>query len=274
MTNEELVADIQGGADRFEELFTKNRRLIYKIVVKYRGYEDIDDLMQIAFLGLVEAVKNYDSKAGVLFMSYAPYWIKQAITSHIANNGGGVRLPSYIVDRIRKYKRTVERLEIQGIRYDDNLLCAFMALKPEELEEVKLYALNPVSLDKPVSGYEDDSLTLGDNVSDSKDDIGGVLDSIEREELRRELWGCVDELPADQAEVIHGKYQDGKTFVEMGKKSHSLHDKGLRALRNTKYRKRLLPFMEIYNRGIRGVSVRRFNETWTSATERAALRLI
>ena len=272
MDNETLVAAIQGGADRIGELYTQNMGLIHLIAERYRGYEEIDDLMQVAFLGLVEAVKNYNSEAGALFMSYAPYWIKAAINRHLVNNGKSIRVPSYISDRIRKYKRTVERLEVQGIQYDDGYICSLMCLKPEELEEVKAFCVKPVSLDKPI-GIDDDSLTLGDTVRDSKDDIGGVLDKVEHEELRRELWGCVDGLPAEQAEIIHGKYQSGKTFVEMGEGSQRLHDKGLRELRKAKYRKRLLPFLDIYNRGIRGVSVRRFNETWTSATERAAIRI-
>src|SRR5690554_1151309 len=107
MTNEELVEQIQRGinqSDNIEQLYQQNRGYIFTIAKRYAHVCDTEDLMQEAYFGLYEAVQRYENSAGVLFMSYAAFWIKQAIIGYLENNGLTVRMPSHIYNKVIRYK--------------------------------------------------------------------------------------------------------------------------------------------------------------------------
>ncbi|MBS4932989.1 MAG: sigma-70 family RNA polymerase sigma factor, partial [Clostridiales bacterium] len=90
MTNEQLVLRIKAGEDtaaNMLKLWEQNKGMVYKIALKFKGQEEIEDLVQQGYLGLYDAVENYDTDAEVLFLSYATYWIKQSMQRYIENSG-------------------------------------------------------------------------------------------------------------------------------------------------------------------------------------------
>ena len=88
--NEQLVQKIKAGEDvtgNMAKLWQQNRNFVYLIARKYAKTEtDIDDLMQEGYLGMYRAIGPYDLSAGVAFLSYASFWIRQGMQRYSQDN--------------------------------------------------------------------------------------------------------------------------------------------------------------------------------------------
>jgi RNA polymerase sigma factor (sigma-70 family) len=113
-----------------------------------------------------------------------------------------------------------------------------------------------VSLDAPVKGIEDGSLTIGDSIEDetATTDMEGVQADWEREQLRACLDDCLEELPLDLAVVIRAHYYDNKTLQAIADEMQSepakvraLENRAMRALRVPKNDQRLRHFLDSYD---------------------------
>lgn len=113
MTNEELVKRIRGGSlvsDSMQLLYEKNLPLIKQCIKLYAAYEPMEDLLQESYFGLYEAVQHYETSENVLFMTYAPYWIRQAVIRYIEKCGSTVKISGNARQKTAKYKKAVEKL--------------------------------------------------------------------------------------------------------------------------------------------------------------------
>lgn len=285
MTNEELVEKIQVGedvADNMLQLWQQNRGFIHKIVNQYKAFAEVEDLEQEGYLGLNEAVRHYNPDEGVTFLHYAYYWIKQYIVRYIKGNGI-VRLPEHIQERIRKYNRIVQEWQQDYHRSpSDEEICYFYGVSEKMLDKVhKARIMAQIgSLDVPVG--EETENTLYDLLPSPTDSTEQSLDKIYAEQLRAILWSMVEELPGNEPEIIRKRYREELTFKEIGQQLgisveavRQWEKKGLRELRKPSKERILREFLEdgwIYNSALHGNGVSSFNRTWTSSTERAALK--
>ncbi len=138
------------------------------------------------------------------------------------------------------------------------------------------------SLDIPLPGIEDGGISVGDAMADQKDQYADVLDNMERQQLKAVLWPMVGALPGSEPEIIRKRYQEGMTFKEIGEELglsmeavRQWERKGLGELRKPGRSRILEEFLNderIYNSALHGNGVSSFNCTWTSSTERVALR--
>lgn len=97
MTNEQLVVRIQAGeetAANMLQLWQQNKGFVASIAKKYRGYAEMEDLMQEGYIGLNDAVAHYKEGKGALFTSYAAFWIRSRIRRYVEQSGT-IRLPSH-----------------------------------------------------------------------------------------------------------------------------------------------------------------------------------
>ena len=278
VTNEELVAEIQGGASgKMKDLYLKNHGLIYWVAKRYTGRYEIDDLMQTGYLALDRAVKTYDPAQGVKFSTYLIPWLQSYINRQVENTGSVIRIPNYLRQKIHAYKKMVNDFEIHGEKVTDYKLRVMLEVSQEELKVIKKAAMDPVSLSKPVGDPDDkESITLEDTIEDpaASQAIEDAFLSVEHEEFKRDLWGIVDELPEDQKTAIKKRYIQQQTYREMGGKAWRAQQKGVWTLCQSKYKKRLQIYLEdVLSGAFHGVGVGSFNRTWTSATEREALKL-
>lgn len=126
---------------------------------------------------------------------------------------------------------------------------------------------------------------MGELVAAPADLEADVLDQVQHEQLCAVLWECVDSLEGRQPEVIRKRYQEGRTMAAIGadygvtgEVIRQMESKALRELRKPRNSKRLRPFVledeKIYCMGLVGNGVGRFNRTWTSSTEWAALKVM
>jgi RNA polymerase primary sigma factor len=287
MTNEQLVALIkahQNESDNMLKLWQQNQGFIGKMAVKYSGYAETEDLKQEGYIALCEAVDHYEPAAGVPFINYATFWIKQRLCRYIDNCGSVVRIPVGVRTEIRRYKKLCnEYRKYYGAEPSERELCALLGMNPEELTRVQENARKEQiqSLSAPVCD-DGDELTLEDTIASGENLEEDCISRLDREHMKRELWIAVDSLPVDQAQVIRCRYMDGLTLKETGErqgisadKVRNISDKALRVLRSPRRCRKFRAYYEQYLSAapIHHIGVKNFQSTWMSEVERDALGL-
>lgn len=288
MTNEQLVIQLKAGihtAEYMKQLWEQNRGMIGKIACKYKGYEDLEDLKQQGFLGLYDAVEGYNPDQGTSFITYATFWIQQSIQRYIDDCCGVVRIPVHAKEKISQYKKVANQFQKwYGREATDKEMCLLLHISPKQLDQLKKDAqMGQIqSLDSFVL-QEDDGITIADLVSAADDVEETVLDRIQKEELKEVLWGIVDDLGEDQADVIRARYQERRTLKGIAEKKNcaiewvrQIEKKAMKRLRIPSRANKLKPFYDgvIFDQALKGNGVARFNATWTSSTERVALEML
>ncbi len=107
----ELRSLIEDGWNAREHLITANSRLVISVAKKYmgRGVHFLD-LIQEGNIGLIRATKKFDYRRGHKFSTYATWWIRQAVTRAIADQGRTIRVPVHMGDQINKLLRLQHQL--------------------------------------------------------------------------------------------------------------------------------------------------------------------
>ena len=288
MTNEELVEAIQKGINvqaNMQQLYEQNHGLIFQWIRPYTYYAEADDLMQEAFLGLHEAVQRYDPGQDVLFMTYAPYWIRQAVSRYCDNNGqAGLskRVPVHMREAIRKYKRFCAdyRQGHGGADPGDAAICDGMGVDQDKLNRIRktVIEMHSISIDEPMAGT--DGLTFGDSIPDDFDLEQAVTDQEADRADSALLWKQVRTLPERQQDIILKHFQDNVPLKDIasacglsGERVRQLEAKGLKTLHDRAELKQMAldRDMDVDSVAYRG-GIRRFRHTGTSATEAAAFR--
>lgn len=288
MTNEELVIRIKTGIDPEENmlvLYEQVKAFISSIAWKYRGQEEIEDLEQEGYLALYDAIDGYDPNTGYKFLTYAERWIRQAMGRYIEKNSSSLRISYQSQARLRKYNRYRDSfVKEYGREPSEAETAASMGLSIDQVRDIHKNACmeNLVSLDAPIMGFEEEGFSTGDGIPSTENMEEETLDRLQQDQLSTVLWECVDSLPGRQPEILRKRFQENMTLDAIGESFgvwreaiRKDQNKALRELRKPSNARRLRPFLseteEIYNMGIRGTGLDRFNHTWTSATERAAL---
>ena len=278
---------IQNGTDKkkcLEQLYTQNAGMIEKIIKRYQGIEDLDDLRQESFFGIARAAELWKPGKGSSFINYAVFWIKQAVRRYIDDCGGVVRVPVGRRALIGRYQKTVNAYRVQFGRDPSNIeLCFALGLSRDQLKDLKkdIHALNVRSTAEIIGGNDED-FTLEDTLAAAGDPIGDIIESIQAEQLAARVWSEVDSLPPQQAAVIRGRYQGGQTLKGCGaalgvtpEKVRSLEAKAMRELRKPNHTRRLMPFITESSAFSMGISYSGFGafEHYGSAQERAMMRV-
>ena len=284
MENEELVVRIRNRIDAAEcmaQLWQQNRAFVAKIAKRYAAYEDIEDLMQEGFIGLCNAVECYDPDGGAKFLTYAAYWIQQAMVRYMSKYSSVVELPQDIrtkINRLRKFEReyTAEwgreptEKEIQ-LYFDYSRKEYQLLVESQSIGNLK-------SIDGLVPGTDD--LTVGELVADPANQYEDLIDQIEQQELSGTLWNLVDTLPEEQRDVVRTQYREDLTLPQVSDRLgmdyravKTARARAFRELRKPHYTNKLSRFLPdralslAYSGGVES-----YNRTWTSSTEMAAFK--
>lgn len=288
MTNEELVKLIHQGKDvneNMELLYSQNKRFIRKIAMKFsNNQEDINDLMQEAYFGLHEAVQRYDEAAGIMFITYASFWIKQSMARYFSRCKNAISLPGHLQRKIFQYQRFCkEYKKLHGEEPDDSIACKYLAIDLNKLNRFKKITRDIgtlESLDAQISDTDD--LLLKDSIASNVNIEDEVIDSLYEKSLKKELWEIVKDNTSEiENDVISMRYKQNMTLQEIGdvkgltrERIRQIETKGLRNLRKPKVRRLLEERFEInYARSYRG-GLTFFLNNWSSIVEDIAIKNI
>jgi RNA polymerase primary sigma factor len=176
-----------------------NLRLVMSITRNYtRAGVPLLDLIQEGNLGLIRAVEKFDYKLGYKLSTYATWWIRQAVTRALADQGRTIRLPVHVAEQTRKVLRS-RRILAQKLNRDPLIpeIAKESGLPPERVQELLELIEDPVSLETPVGDGES---IFGDLIEDTKSD---QPDAATAKMLRsRELAGALRRLNPRMRRVL------------------------------------------------------------------------
>ncbi|HEX5173902.1 MAG TPA: sigma-70 family RNA polymerase sigma factor [Gaiellaceae bacterium] len=146
----------EGDEEAKKRLIESNLRLVMAITRNYtKANVPLLDLIQEGNLGLIRAVEKFDYKLGYKLSTYATWWIRQAITRALADQGRTIRLPVHVADQVRRLLRARRQLA-QKLNREPVLaeLAKETQLTEERVRELLELVENPVSLETPVGDGE------------------------------------------------------------------------------------------------------------------------
>jgi len=216
----ELRRMIEDGWAAREHLITANSRLVISVAKKYMGRGvPFLDLIQEGNIGLIRATKKFDYRRGHKFSTYATWWIRQAVTRAIADQGRTIRVPVHMGDQINKLLRVQHQLT-QRLGRDPSIeeLADALEVPPKKVENMIQVARRPLSLETPTDDEEDS--VLGDFIED--DEAAPPDDTATYNLLREHLGEVLNGLPPREVRILQLRYGllDGQAYTleEVGRK--------------------------------------------------------
>lgn len=204
---------VQDGEFAQEHLVRANARLVISVAKKYigRGVPFLD-LIQEGNIGLIRATNKFEYRRGHKFSTYATWWIRQAVSRAVADQGRTIRVPVHMGDQLNRMRRVQMRLT-QELGRDPSLdeMAQGMETTVDKVENLLEIARRPVSLETPID--EEGDSVFGDFVEDVNSPA--PAEEVATNLLHEQLRSALDRLPMREAQILKLRYglEDGRVYT-------------------------------------------------------------
>jgi RNA polymerase primary sigma factor len=244
----------QGDHNALEQMTRANLRFVISVAKQYQNQGmPLADLINEGNLGLMKAAGRFDETKGFKFISYAVWWIRQTILQALVDNSRMVRLPLNKVSLQNKVNETYLNFMQEFEREPSaDEIADLLGMKEKDVQTIMRLQNHHTSMDAPINGEEDDSLTLLDTLSCNREDI--PENELMSESLRQEIRTNLLNLNARERQVIADYYgldgQQPLSLEEIGQKNdltrervRQIKERALRRLRKSSDRENLRAYL-------------------------------
>lgn len=248
-----LAKQIEAGDESAKiKLAEGNLRLVVSIAKNHIGCDmGFLDLIQEGNIGLMKAVERYDYKKGFKFSTYATWWIRQAVTRSIADQGRTIRVPVHMIENINKLFR-IQRILLNELGRDPlpEEIAEYMDIDVDKVNDIIQFAQKPVSLEIPIGEGESQ---LGDFVEDEH--TATPVEAATQAMLKEGLLEVLETLTPREQEVLTLRFglndERTRTLEEVGQKFdltreriRQIESKALNKLRHPSRSKKIKAFLD------------------------------
>lgn len=291
MTNEELVALIQEGTDVTENmglLYQQNIGLIKKLLkptmksIYGSAVIEVEDLLQEAYFGLVDAVNKYDPTTEVPFMAYASDFIKFAAVRYKQNFLHLSRVPEYQLQFIGKYKDYVKAYSKEHDRKpSDEEIAQGLNIPLKKVKDISrtIDGMLVKSFEEPVK--DTDEACLGDSIESDFSVEDFVIENEIAPIKKGIVWGCVSRLKEREIAFVRKHYVEEQSLQTIGSEvgltynsMYALREKVLKELRKMDELKAVYFNFDYESESLKNSSFGSWKNTWESSVEKAVFRKI
>jgi RNA polymerase primary sigma factor len=242
----------KGDEEAFQKLIEANLRFVVAMAKKYaRSGYPLHELINEGNLGLIEAVSRFDPSRGVRFITYASWWIRQAILAAIAHHGQVFRLPPKLKHELYRFDSKVARLTQElGHRPSVDEISKGLGMEEQDVRQMMEGTPTEVSLDTPIG--EGAEMRLEELIQDQS--VTPVDELLIARSFEEQLQALLSQLDEKERVIIERRFglgdREPQTLAEIGsdmklsrERIRQIEERALGKLRRSQRAKQLLGYL-------------------------------